>query len=75
MKYLVMELQKTDSTVSNIVTAYDERPIAEQAFFMAVAAACVSQVPVHTILMMDDEGRTLEYRSYKHTTPELVDGV
>lgn len=38
----------------------------DQAFYTAVAAAAVSAVPVHTVVMLTPEGETIAKKTYYH---------
>ena len=65
--YIVIELQ-TDANghVANIVTAYDDYPQAQQKFYTICAAAAVSDVPVHSAVILDNIGRRLAGESFTH---------
>ena len=66
-KYLVIEIQKTsEGVVSNIVTAYDDKKLAESAYYTILASAAVSELPLHTAMIIDDEGSVYQTRCYKN---------
>jgi hypothetical protein len=69
--YIVIELQ-TDANghVANIVTAYDNYPQAQQKFYTICAAAAVSDVPVHSAVILDNTGRRLASESFNHDIVE-----
>ena len=72
-KYLVIELQtNTDGTMGSIVTSFDNRNQAENQYHTVLAAASISTKPIHSAVLMTNEGFCLEYRCYKHeiTTEE-----
>lgn len=72
MKYLVIEIQTSaQGVVSNLVSSYDSKAIAEQQYFLTLSAAAVSSVPVHAVMLISNTGSTLETRFYTHT-PETV---
>lgn len=72
--YIVIELQKTGDQVANIVTSHASRQEAEAKFHTVLAAAAVSAVPVHSAVMLSDEGFPLRNECYKDkTAPEPVD--
>lgn len=67
MKYIVQEIQTFENgTVSTPAYAYDTISSAERQFHMLVAGAVVSELPVHTIIMMTNDGRQIERKSYRH---------
>ena len=74
MKYLVIELQtQADGTVSNIVTAYDNRNEAESAYHSILASAAVSALPCHAAMIVTNEAHVIAGSRYTHgvePTPE-----
>lgn len=70
-QFLVIEIQKNDQgVVSNIVTAYSDKRHAESAYYTILAAAALSNLPVHTAMVIDDMGNTYHKESYlKEITP------
>ena len=67
MKYIVIELQKnTEGTVANIVTEHDDLPHAESKYHSILAAAAVSSLPVHSAILVSEEGFTVKSQCYKH---------
>ena len=65
--YIVIELQKNAyGVVSNIVTEHATREEAESKYYSILASAAVSNVPVHSAIMMTEEGEPVRNRSYKH---------
>lgn len=68
MKYLVIELQTTESSVANIVTTHDTINQAESKFHQILTSAAVSSVPVHSAVILTDEGHLMKHECYKHIT-------
>ena len=66
MKYVVIELQDSGESVANIVNAYDSVHQAEQRYHQVLSAAAVSQVPVHSAVMLSSEGQFIKSESYSH---------
>lgn len=65
--YIVIELQKNaEGTVSNIVTAHDTLAAAESKFYTILAAAAVNDVPVHSAVLVSEEGFPVNHHCYKH---------
>ena len=65
--YIVIELQtNAQGQVSNIVTAYDNLPQAQQKYHTILSAAAVSDVPTHSAVILDKTGMIVEQRSFSH---------
>ena len=70
-KYLVIEIQKfANGTMSTPAYAYDNLNSAEAKFHSVLAAAATSSLPVHSCILMSEEGFPLRHECYKH---ELVE--
>lgn len=67
MKYIVIELQKNaEGQVANIVTAFDNLAEAESKYHTILAAAAVSKLPVHSAIIVSEEGFPVKHQCYKH---------
>lgn len=67
--FIVMEIQTANSTAT-IVTQHSTRQEAESKFHQILTSAAVSSVPVHTAVMLDEEGYPVRPpECYKHTPP------
>lgn len=65
--YIVVELQKQkDGAVSNIVTSYETKEAAESKYHAVLAAAAVSEIPVHSAILVSEEAFPVRYECYKH---------
>lgn len=65
--YIVIELQKNaEGVVSNIVTSHDSLAKAESAYYSVLAAAAISNVPVHSAIIVSEEGFPVKHQCYKH---------
>lgn len=65
--FIVCELQTTETTaVLNFV--FTDRLQAEQKFHEVLAYAAVSTLPVHSAVMMTEEGVLIKRESYHHET-------
>lgn len=65
--YIVIELQKdAKGAVSNIVTSYDTLAKAESHYYSILASAAVSNVPVHSAIIVSEEGFPVKHQCYKH---------
>lgn len=65
--YIVIELQKNEQdVVSNIVTSYETLAEAESKYYSVLAAAAISKVPVHSAIIVSEEGFPVKHQCYKH---------
>ena len=63
--YIVIELQtNTDGQIGNLVTAYEDRNQAESKFHQIMAAAAISELPVHSAIMVDEMGMVCKQDCY-----------
>jgi hypothetical protein len=65
--YIVIELQKNaEGVVSNIVTSYENLAEAESKYYSVLSAAAISKVPVHSAIIVSEEGFPVKNQCYKH---------
>ena len=65
--FIVIELQKdAKGVVSNIVTSFDTLAEAESKYYSILAAAAVSKIPVHSAIIVSEEGFPVKNQCYKH---------
>ena len=74
MNYIIYEMQ-TNAGLTAVVTPtiladYDQ---ALHAFYLAVAAATVSTVEIHTIMLVTEDGRCIDKKTFRHATAEPVE--
>ena len=69
MKYLIIEIQKfADGTVATPpLSTAETLNAARSTFYSKCSIAAVSEVPVHTIVLMTDVGQTIGLESFDHT--------
>ena len=73
MKYLVIEIQKfADGTIAvPPIATYDTFFAALNKYHTVMAAAAISDVPVHTCVVLNEVGQEIRMDSYnKESTPE-----
>lgn len=68
MTYIIIEIQKANNGSVAIVppAAFSDANVAEQAYHQALAAAAVSTVDVHSVVMLNDTGDRLKGETYYH---------
>ena len=67
MKYIVIELQKNaEGQVSNLVTSHNTLAEAESKYYSILAHAAVSEIPVHSAIIVSEEGFPVKNNCYKH---------
>ena len=65
--YIVIEIQKnTEGVVANIVTAHTTLAEAESKFYTILASAAINSVPVHSAIIVSEEGFPVKHQCYKH---------
>ena len=65
--YIVIELQSnTDGGVSNLVTSHNTLAEAESKFHSIMASAAINDVPVHSAIIVSEEGFPVAHKCYKH---------
>ena len=69
--YIVIELQTAaDGSVGNFVWAYASREQAEAKYHAVLAAAAVSSLPVHSCVILRNDGQQMAAQAYKHGEEE-----
>lgn len=68
---ILHEIQTTANGTALVpAKTYTDRNEAESAFHTALAAAAISAVPVHAVVLMDEHGNTLRREFYEHIQEE-----
>lgn len=68
--FIVLEVQKNLDGTGAIVTpipTFNTLPEAESCWHSKLAYACISSVPIHTILLLDDDANVKRRETYLHT--------
>lgn len=66
--YILQEIQTNGSTTALVpARTYTDKNEAESAYHTALAAAAVSAVNVHTVLLFDEHGNTIKREFYEHS--------
>ena len=63
--FVVIEIQASDE-VATLVNSYEDRNAAESKYHTVLGAAAVSNVPIHSAVLMTDTGKTLKAEHYEH---------
>lgn len=65
--FILQEIQTTNSNTALVpAQTYNSKNEAESAFHMALAAAAVSNVTVHAVVLLDEHGNTVRREFYEH---------
>lgn len=64
--YLVIEIQKVNEQISNIVTSHNTLQDAEHKFYTIVAAAAISTIEKHGAVLLNEDGFPLERMVFEH---------
>lgn len=67
MKFVTIEIQTMGGgAVGVLATAHDERLHAESAYHSTLAAAALSDLPCHAVVLMTADGTLLDSQHYEH---------
>ena len=68
--YIVLEIQTSDqvATLPPIIKATKEE--AYSAYYSILAAAAISQLPMHAAVLMTNEGNIIEHKAFTHQEEE-----
>lgn len=65
--YIILETQtNANGTVGTLIDSYENRNAAESKYHNVLAAAAISQLPLHCAFMLTDEGYTIKSEAYRH---------
>lgn len=68
-KYAVIEMQKqADGSLATITTDHNSLPEAQNKYFTVLAAAAISTVPIHTAMLVGEDGFQIARDSFVHVT-------
>lgn len=66
MKYYILEIQKNaEGTYSHLVTTADTRKQADSAYYGVLQYAAVSNLPLHTAVLLDETGLVYANKAYQ----------
>lgn len=65
--YIVIEMQySSNDTVSTLVNSYNDIYNAEWKYHQILSAAAISQIDVHSAILLDNFGRLIKSQYYDH---------
>ena len=64
--YVVIELQKNGDQMGNLVTSYTTLQAAQHKFHAVAAAAAISSVEKHSVVLLNDDGFPIERTTFEH---------
>ena len=75
MKYIIVEIQKSsDGTIAVSPVSTAETFFAARSTFHSIcASAAISQVDVHTVVLLNDVGQELALESFNHIDPTPIE--
>lgn len=69
--YIVIELQKTaDGKLTHLETIHATKEEAESKYHTILSFAAVSELPVHSATILNENGCPVMYKSYTHKVVE-----
>lgn len=67
--YTIIELQSTNGTMAVVPpVSFNNLNKAYQKFYMALAAAAVSTIPTHAVVMLNEKGEFIRSEYFEHNT-------
>lgn len=73
MVMIVIEIQSDKETASVLTNSYEDRADAENKYHTILAYAAKSSIPVHSAVMLTDEGFYIKSECYKHEVESEVE--
>lgn len=70
MKFIVLELQKSNGDVATLINKYDTLAQAQSAYHQVLSFAAVSDIAYHSAVLMNDEGNTYYRETFAHLGEE-----
>lgn len=71
--YIVIEIQtNAEGVVSTLTYQYAEQNLAESKYHTILASASVSDLPVHTAVILTDDGVVMKAECYKNGANEPI---
>ena len=64
--FVVIELQKIGDQMGNFFTAHDTLQDAQHKFHTVAAAAAISTVEKHSVVLLNDDGFPMERTTFEH---------
>lgn len=69
--YIILETQtNANGTVGTIISSYEDQNAAENKYHTVLAAAAISELPLHCAFMLTDEGYLIKSEVYRHAIIE-----
>lgn len=65
--FVVLEIQKSENSLSVLHFEYTDRGTAENKYHTVLAAAATSSVPIHSAVMLNEYGMIVKNEYYEHT--------
>ena len=70
--FIVIELQKNEEQVTNLVTTHATAYEAESKYHQILSAAAISEIGTHSAIMLTDTGEYLKSEHYTHSSEDEV---
>ena len=69
--YIIYEMQTTNNDTAIVTPVKDpDINVARQAYYLACAAASVSSVQEHTVMLVNHHGTVIESKEFRHEVSE-----
>lgn len=72
--FIVIELQVSeDGSIGNLVFNYNTFPEAQNKFYTICAFASISQIPIHSVIILDRTGVLIDRQSFIHSAEIILE--
>lgn len=72
--YVVVEMQTNNGVTAQITTVEQNKDVAEQKYHLILSAAAVSNVEIHSAVILNPEGQRIKSECYKHEPQKQEEG-
>lgn len=66
MQYVIIEMQTNNGSTAILTDQKGTRNEADSVYYLKLAAAAISKVPIHTVALLDENGACLMSGCYDH---------
>ena len=71
--YIVIEIQRnSDGTMAVLSDTYEDVASARSSFYTKCGIAVLSNVLIHSLVLMNNAGNVIEQKSFRHDPPATV---
>jgi len=68
--YIVIEVQASEEQINYLASTYSTEQEAYHEFYRVASAAAISSVPKHLVFLLDEDGYSVDYTMFEHSSEE-----